>query len=423
MRGAPLADRPLFRKESTMKKITVSTPVTVAQSTTEPVLFGGYQLPHIRMDEKKKLYLQFMGRKDSVETYGEEEKDLYYLSRDAGETWERTNRTAWEGAAKKLPNGDILSFRQHTPVRDLPPLPPTDRVTTVFGERRIYTVEELTPLLGDRVEKEFKAVRIPAGETEPQEENCHVHWKNMPVTYIPAAGMLVRTMMHMDNLTADKNGVLWATVYGFGVDGDGRLLSPFHAVHLLRSEDMGHNWHYVSTVPYKEEYNRPTHPACVEGFNEAAILLPDDGSIVLVLRTGSLHPRQIGEDAHPAPMLYIVRSADGGKSWEDVKPFYDFGVFPVAVRLGDTFLLSSGRPGVYLRTADAATAKEWSEPHFLVKVPKEDFYSAYFEYSCSNTDLVVYDEHTAFIAYSDFKQPAPDGTPAKSIMVAKITLS
>ncbi|MBO5786178.1 MAG: hypothetical protein J6R45_02535, partial [Clostridia bacterium] len=80
------------------------------------------------------------------------------------------------------------------------------------------------------------------------------------------------------------------------------------------------------------------------------------------------------------------------------------------------------RPGVYLRVSQDISADKWSDVYHVVEVPKEDFYSKYYEYSCCNTCLAVTGPSTAFIAYSDFTLNAPDGRRAKSIMVRKITV-
>ena len=85
-------------------------------------------------------------------------------------------------------------------------------------------------------------------------------------------------------------------------------------------------------------------------------------------------------------------------------------------------ILSSGRPGVYLRYSGDGNLEEWTDPEFIIKVPEEDVYKAYYEYTCCNTDLCVYDENTAFLVYSDFQLKDKDGRRAKSIVVRKLTV-
>ena len=156
---------------------------------------------------------------------------------------------------------------------------------------------------------------------------------------------------------------------------------------------------------------------------ECSIEFLRDGSCVAILRSGSLSPFEIGDDEHPAPIMMKTHSYDGCKTWEKPEYFYDYGVLPVTRQFDDgTILLSSGRPGVYLRVTDDPSAREWSDAVLVVSVPKEDVYEKYYEYSCCNTSLVVTGPDTAMITYSDFTLNAPDGKRAKSIMVRKITV-
>ena len=171
-----------------MKKIVLGNPVTVAQSTAEPVLFGGYQDPTIRRGEDGTLYVRFNARKDSWLTLGEEEKNPVYKSADGGETWEKSKdaQNQWMRAGTRLPNGDIFYFREYAVLRKetLPDLPPLgeDRKLRTAG-MSVYTVDELSPILGDRVAKEFKAYRIKEGTDTVVEETCPVIWDKMPVVF------------------------------------------------------------------------------------------------------------------------------------------------------------------------------------------------------------------------------------------------
>ena len=141
-----------------MKRIILGKPVVVAQSTKEPVLFGGYQDPTIRCSEDGTLYVRFNARRDSWLTFGEEEKNPVFCSKDGGESWSpvKNGQDQWLRAATRLPNGDIFCFREHGVLkRDtlpvLPPLPEKRRLRT--AGMGVYTVDELTPALGDRVAK------------------------------------------------------------------------------------------------------------------------------------------------------------------------------------------------------------------------------------------------------------------------------
>lgn len=412
-----------------MRKVMVHEPVIVAQSTTEPIMHGGYQDPFIRCNEKKELFVRFNSRRDSFETFGQENRNPIYKSVDGGKTWELMEDAlySWITAQKPLPNGDYLQMGEHSTIAGVPSLPELPEYRTMphphFKTAQVYLVDELLPILGERVAKEFKAYRVKAGTKEVVEETCKVNWDNMPVGVL-GQSMLVRhfpTQGH--NWVADKDGTLWLTTSGRYIGPDGRPLSLRSCLHLFNSKDMGHTWDYVSTVTYQEEYNHP-NSIQIEGFSECSMQILDNGTIFCIMRSGSMSPYDKGDAEHPAPKMYCVRSTDRGKTWEKPIPFYDYGVLPQTVKLDcGTYLLSSGRPGVYLRSCDDPEAKEWSDIIPIIHVPEQDVYEAYQEYTCSNTGLCMYDEHTAFLVYSDFTLQAPNGERAKSIIVRKISVT
>ncbi len=410
-----------------MKTIKLGEPVIVAQNTEQPILFGGYQDPTIRRADDGTLYVRFNARRDSWLTFGEEEKNPVYKSTDGGENWEpiKNAQDEWMRAGTRLPNGDIFYFREHSilPKETLPELPPLpEGRKMLFANWSVYTVDELTPVLGDRVAKEFKAYRIKAGTDTVVEETCTVIWDNMPVV-VHGEGFLIRVFPHPAlSMKVDKDGTLWMPMDAPAIGEDGKLASLRRCTAFLRSTDMGHTWEYVSHILYEESFNKPT-AIDVEGFMECSIEFLRDGSSVAVLRSGSLSPFEIGDDNHPAPIMMKTHSYDGCKTWEKPEYFYDYGVLPVTRMFEDgTILLASGRPGVYLRVTDDPSAREWSDAVSVVSVPKEDMYEKYYEYTCCNTGLVITGPNTAMIAYSDFTLNAPDGKRAKSIMVRKITV-
>lgn len=411
-----------------MRKVNIGEPIVVAQSTEEPVLFGGYQDPFIRCNEKKELFLRFNNRRDCLETFGQENSNPILKSVDEGKTWEYLENPlfSWVTAQKPLPNGDYLQMAEFPVIQgvsNLPELPEYRKnCSCIAAVNDVYLVDELLPILGDKIAKEFKAYRVKAGTNEVVEEVCKVNWQNMPIC-LRDNSILIRTMPPIGtNYAVDKQGTLWIPAFGPYVTSDGRLGSQRNCMHILRSDDMGHTWDYVSTIVYKKEYN-DLKCIDIEGFNECAIEIVEDGSIYCIMRSGSLHPFKKGDDEHPAPKLYYARSKDQGKTWTEVRPFYDYGVLPQMVKLDcGIHLMSSGRPGVYIRSCEDPNLNDWGEVIPIVAVPKDEVYEAYYEYSCSNTGVCAYDEHTAFLAYSDFTLKAPNGERAKSILIRKITV-
>ena len=409
-----------------MKKVTVSDPVILAQSTTEPVMFGGYQDPHIRQKDGV-LYIRFNARRDSVETFGLEDANPVYKSLDGGDTWVKAEQDDWMLARQPLPNGDIFEIREHRPIfnvwdkiKDVK-LDPSRKGISAIGEAYdAYLVDELAPLFDGELTKTVNCKRIYAGTNEIVEETCTINWKNMPVRY-------TRGMIRRDSIgySVDADGVLWGYYEGPYILDDGTAGSRRLCSHILRSDDFGHTWNYVNTLVYKEEYNKPNSKD-IEGFNETEFIYPDDGSIMGIVRAGSLFPLpgpKMGDKDHPAPYMYYFKTTDKFKSFDFIKPFYDYGVCPRAVKLGcGTFVLISGRPGIYIRTCDDPAGEKWDDIIEILHVPEDEVYEEYWKYTCSNTGICAIDDNTAIFVYADFTLPDENGVRAKSIVVRKVTI-
>lgn len=411
-----------------MKKVTVHEPIVLAQSTTEPVFKGGYQDPHIRCYNGV-IYVRFNSRRDSGETFGLEENNPVYKTKDEGKTWEKvSDPKEWTFAQKPLSNGDRLVLREQRTIfvtdeeiAKFPKVPKSRERVKHISYYTPYTADELYPILGDKIRIEIPCNRIKSGTNEVVEEICTVNWKNFPFHYDNK--MIIPTYASCE-YKEDKNGVLWMTVFAAAINDNGEADSPYYCTHLLRSDDFGHTWDYVNTILYKDEYNKP-NMRDIEGFNECALECLDDGSIIFVLRSGSLYPFPplMGDKDHPAPYVYMAKTSDGGKTFDFIKPFYDYGIRPASVKLGcGTIVLVSGRPGVYIRTCNDPKGENWDDVIPILTVPEEDLYERYWQYSCSNCGITAYDDNTAFITYSNFKIPTPQGESAKSIIVQKITV-
>ena len=408
------------------KKIVLSKPVILAQSTTEPIMFGGYQDPHIRCKDGV-LYVRFNARRDLVETFGLEDANPVYKSIDGGNTWERAEQNDWMLARKPLPNGDIFEIREHRPIFNIwdkikdVKIDASRKGVSAIGEAYdAYLVDELAPIFDGELTKSVNCKRIYAGTNEIVEETCTINWKNMPVRY-------TRGMIRRDSIgyAVAPDGVLWGAYEGPYILDDGTAGSRRMCSHILRSDDNGHTWDYVNTVVYKEEHNNP-NAKDIEGFNETEFIFPDDGSIVGIIRSGSLFPLpgpKRGDKDHPAPLMYYVKSYDGFKTFEFIKPFYDYGVCPRAAKLDcGTTLLVSGRPGIYIRACNDPKGEEWEDIIEFLHVPEDEVYDKYWEYTCSNTGICAYNENTAFVTYADFTLSDPNGVRAKTILVMKVTV-
>ena len=402
-----------------MKNIVVKNTSVIYKSQTESLLWGGCQIPFIRYADGA-LLVKFMGRKDAVETYGKEELDPVYRSTDGGKSWTKSDISAWRQAAPLLPNGDGIDFVQRKNICVDSELPKTRKMA--FSSREVYTyrIDDIKDkVIG--LDKSFTASRQSAGEKAPHEETCPVDWKDMPVNcYVKEDGSFITNISPAENdIKTDKNGTLWLPVYADAAECEHEPVeNRYNSVHLLRSDDMGHSWSYVSSVYYDTAYHAPDTYS-VEGFNEATLEILENGEFLMIMRSGSLHP--IRQNGRPFPKMFSVRSKDSGKTWSRPEVFFDYGIHPHSIRTPDgTILLISGRPGVYLRTCEDPEGKIWSPITELVHVPKDDVLTKYYEYTCSNADICICDDGRIFAAYSSFDPSTQP--PTKSILVSEIEI-
>ncbi len=145
-----------------------------------------------------------------------------------------------------------------------------------------------------------------------------------------------RTLIQM------ADGSIQGTMYG-EYTGDKR-----NRVVWIKSTDGGANWTVVSTVAYS-----PTIGS--EGYNEPVGIQAADGSLLVIMRTGSA--------SYP---LYQTRSTDGGLTWSDpitlpgVDPAATYSVDPdLTMMANGTLVLSFGRPSTNLLFSLDGSGYSW----------------------------------------------------------------
>jgi hypothetical protein len=411
-----------------MKKIILGEPVVISQNTTEPIMHGAWQNPLIRYNDGV-LYVRFKGVKDSYENQDEANKNPVFRSFDGGESWERMENVAkaWAMAQTPIANGDRVAFHPIDFITDTSAYPKpaphrADKNILKGDVVGVYTDEEIREFVGDDLDFSLICHRIKAGSDEMVEHRCRVDWKGVKGYPLIYKGYVGISGYLCGEYRVDKDGTIYLPVSDIKLNPDGTLASKYQSMFFLKSTDNGYSFEYVGGLTYKDEYN-PPNAIDVEGFLECCLEICDDGSFFAVLRSGSISPFTRGDDDHPAPKSYIAYSYDKGKSWTEPEIFYDYGVLPRSTKMPDgTFLMTSGRPGVYIRACFDGKGKEWGEVIHIVKVPEAEKYTAYEQYTCCNNGICAYDEKTAFLTYSDFQLNTPEGVRAKSIVVRKITI-
>ena len=214
---------------------------------------------------------------------------------------------------------------------------------------------------------------------------------------------------------------MYFSLYGHGFNSDAssheEVMLPYmdkYCVYIFESDDCGRTWNYLSQIPTNEEVMLANPHA--EGFCEPMMAKLPDGSISILLRTGSNNPS------------YIARSTDGCKTWTKPKIFDSNGVLPQILTLKNGITLASyGRPILKVRATSDPSGIDWEEPIVLPLTestdPRENEKPwGKRQQSCFYTGLLALSDHTALLVYSDFHYPNPEGIQVKSIMVRKITV-
>ena len=139
-------------------------------------------------------------------------------------------------------------------------------------------------------------------------------------------------------ILCEPDGTLMATMYGrFQDDASYRVL-------IVRSDDDGATWDFVSTVAYDPNVGD-------EGYCEPVVARVADGSLLCVMRTGRGNP------------LYQSRSRDNGLTWSSPTSLGVLSVDPDLCLLRNGVLaLSTGRPTVQLMFSLDGSGEEWTAP-------------------------------------------------------------
>lgn len=392
-------------------RIKLSDPVIVSQGpNAETAGWGAYQFPDLwKMPDGRLLY-SFHNAADSVTEYGAE--PVFCVSEDQGKTWKRVQRKEIDHLMGiSLPNGDLLRFI------NLPSLPldglalPEPVCTSVKG----FAAYERDQLPDGDYSKTWKFFRVSKETSQGAEETAVVNWPHMFLS--SAKGVLIQPKP-AGRLRLAPDGTLWMPHYAtVGIDPDtGKVDSLQMSNYLFKSTDNGHTWDLVAYLPY---YPPSEKEATWEGYNENDIGFAPDGSLIRLIRTHVIYAKQAWE-----PML-ITRSIDGGKTWSAPEEFDFTGVWPALLTLKCGVTLATyGRPGLYLRATADPACKAWEDPIELIHSNRQPNKpgSVVNMATCSYTDLISIDDHTAGLAYSDFTIPDENGIPRKTMMFRTITI-
>jgi len=247
--------------------------------------------------------------------------------------------------------------------------------------------------------------------------DCTINWPYMPLKRY--SGGLVYPVGQIFALSAGNviviDGDLYTVIY---TDGFNSMASSreeavdeycaHSAAYVFRSTDCGYTWDFLSQV--RIDADTFSDKANFEGFTEPKMKQMPDGSLVMLLRTGSEHPS------------YIVRSTDMGKTWTKPVKFDDLGVLPQLLTLPCGVTLASyGRPELRVRATTDPSGMDWDDPVTLPMSAPEG--TKYMKTSCFYTNMLQLDDNRVMLAYTDFNYPNKNGVPVHTVLTRIITVT
>ncbi len=378
-------------------RITLGQPAIVSQGPVSLRDWGPWQFPSIERLVDGRLHVSFHIEADSAKAYGLPVG--HAVSADNGNTWQTLPEIP-PGSGMPCANGDGL---RAIALRSLPLsglVMPQPVATFKHSYGSTFILYNLADLPHD-LRAGWRFARVPAGTTDCSEETAQVNISNE----IRWAAEGVLAFPWMWRMRAAPDGSLWGLMYGFVPSKSNGAVKG--SAQFLRSTDSGHTWDVQSEIPYQGDATADPRWDVWDGFGEPNVGFLPDGSMICLLRT---------TDGHGIGPLYSAYSRDNGKTWTTPRVFDDRGVWPAIVELKNGVTLASyGRTGLFVRATSDPTGRVWADKVAVVEA------LAYQTDTCSYSDLIALDDHTALIAYSNFTWPNQDGKPCKTIMVRTIT--
>lgn len=298
-----------------------------------------------------------------------------------------------------------------------------------LSNHHLYFAEDINDF-----DRSLKGTSVDPQTGETTTFDVTVNWPYAPMaaftvdgtTYVTDFGMAFG-MGSPANIIS-RNGTLYLCIYSRGFDSSAETresavfkYSDCMNVYVFKSTDDARTWDYVSQVSVNDEvYTRGIEyqnagKGVFEGFNEPMMEVMPDGSIVMLMRSGS--------ENQPS---YIVRSTDGCQTWSDPVVFDEVGVKPQILTLECGVTIASyGREGLYVRATADMSGLEWEDPIRIAltgetlsseSLAEDKRISDY--YTC----LFALDSKTVLMLYTDFYYPDDGGEPKKTILARIITV-
>jgi len=383
-------------------EVRLSEPVVIARSRPRETRWGYHQFPAISRLPDGRIVVTYNGGPDRDDFYGR--PGPAYVSSDQGVTWTEYGPddpllTVSHSVISEVNDGDYLCVPMSSSMdieKEGVKLPQVSGKMHVYNEVLLYRLKECSEEIQNYMRK-LPGVRWSSKEKRWRREEVTWDTKDALVRTRKSDHVLPRP--YLDNRILRLDGLLYYADFHLNhLLPDGSHPKNY-ATWLMVSRDNGRSWDRQAVIAYD------TSGELMMG--EPCLTHTADGGLACVIRCA--HHEQ-------KPML-ITYSADKGKTWEEPKQFYDFGVMPQAMLLGNKVMaLSFGRPGVYLMFSPDGSGKRWTDPVSVVPGDRRNVSG----HSCGYTRMLALDDNSFLLAYSDFKAINSEGEACKAIAVRKI---
>lgn len=388
-------------------------PVPVALSKPNEKRWGFFQFPAFSPLPDGRILLCFSMQPDSVAAYGN--RTAKYVSTDGGRTWNVFDDTGLIYTAPHMSvspvlNGEYLCVPASEPLdikKARVSMPSPAGTCRAYTENLLYDMNTFSPA----VQEYF--MKLPACRWLPKRKR----WVKTAVIYDTRNGLTWKRGEGHRN-----SGYLPRTWFERPLlrMGDELFYADYRRVFRLKDGSIPPNWAsscMVSNDNGKTFVRRSTIAVDSTGeYMMAEPMLASDvnGNLVCIIRRTA---RQV------VPMM-ITRSDDRGRTWKELKPLHDRGVFPSIMLLDcGVMALTYGRPGVYISFSLDGTGRTWTDPVPLKHEPlKGQGGKNLLSKTCGYTSILSLGPNEFLVSYSDFEWKGPGNKKHKAILSRKIRL-
>jgi len=392
----------------------IGDPTVIAQGEVGDQHWGHYCFPSIRFTEGGSVLAGWSYGNDDIKYNGGHGTAV---SDDGGKTWRAPTDADIPAHEVMMKNGKYFAgfiggaahhvdyFSKYTPA-----------AKGRYKDANIFFAEDIE----EQEDKTFRAREYDPVTKTYNTFDVTVNWPYMPLSewvgrYDHFAYPVQQTFALCNRYgLISLKGDLYFLAYTFGFDSSAKSREEavykycgYDSVYVFKSADCGRTWDYLSQIDTDDDTYMDHWK--FEGMQEPMMEEMPDGSVVMLIRTGSFCPS------------WLVRSTDGCKTWSKPAKFDEFGVLPQILTLPCGVTIATyGRPKMKIRaTADPSGLKWDTDILFPLSAPEG---TDPFLTSCFYTNLLPLDDHTALWIYTDFQYPNENGEPARAIVTRTLTV-